>query len=294
MSNYEVPEAPLKDKGQAKEIYKDSKVRIIVPFDQQAACYYGQGTRWCTAATKGANYFDNYNSRGKLYILLPQQPQYEGEKYQLHFSDDQYMDEEDDPVRIEFVLRERFPELLPFFTKLEPKLLHYVVFADEKLLRKIGDQIEEYAMNHVAEVIDDWRTDDPYFRDWQFDSAVEQGLIDPETMTDEDMWDIIHDNDELNDYYRYNSEAEVFTNLMRQAVVMSVSEMREYASDMSSYEYDGDGSPVDYQELDEVYKFGAENYLNSKRNRDRYDIGEWIQAHISIDSMGNVSYVGRY
>ena len=137
LKNYELPQAPMKDRGQAREVYKDSTVRVIVPVDQQAACYYGQGTRWCTAATQGTNYFDRYNSRGKLYILLPQQPEHEGEKYQLHFGTDQYMDEEDDPVRIEYILKERFPELLSFFKEIEPKLSHYVVFADDKLLRSI-------------------------------------------------------------------------------------------------------------------------------------------------------------
>ena len=69
LKNYELPQAPMKDRGQAREIYKDSLVRVIVPFDQQAACYYGQGTRWCTAATQGRNYFDNYNNKiGRAHV----------------------------------------------------------------------------------------------------------------------------------------------------------------------------------------------------------------------------------
>ena len=54
-------------------------------FRSDAACYYGQGTRWCTAATRGKNYFSEYHNESPLLIILPKEPQYPGEKYQLHF-----------------------------------------------------------------------------------------------------------------------------------------------------------------------------------------------------------------
>jgi hypothetical protein len=103
VDEYPDPEAPeLKDKGQAEEIYQDQQVRVIMPYDQAAACYYGQGARWCTAATKGRNYFNDYAENTPLLIVIPQQPQHPGEKYQLWFdysigdlpvySDDDYLE----------------------------------------------------------------------------------------------------------------------------------------------------------------------------------------------------------
>lgn len=103
MDEYPDPEAPeLKDKGQAEEIYQDQQIRVIMPYDQAAACYYGQGARWCTAATRGKNYFNDYAENTPLLIVIPQQPQYPGEKYQLWFdysigdlpvySDDDYLE----------------------------------------------------------------------------------------------------------------------------------------------------------------------------------------------------------
>ena len=95
-------EKPLTDKGTAKEVYSDNNVRVIEPEDKTAACYYGQGTRWCTAATKGQNYFDEYSAAAPLFIVLPTKPAYPGEKYQLWFdysigddritSDDDYLE----------------------------------------------------------------------------------------------------------------------------------------------------------------------------------------------------------
>ena len=78
-------EKPLTDKGQAKEVYDDANMRVIEPEDQTAACYYGQGTRWCTAATKGKNYFDEYANDSPLFIVIPKNPAYPNEKYQLWF-----------------------------------------------------------------------------------------------------------------------------------------------------------------------------------------------------------------
>jgi hypothetical protein len=90
MDEYEDPEEKKQvDKGTAKTVFENDAVRIVVPEDQNAACYYGQGTRWCTAATKGSNYFGHYSKEGPLYILLPKQPKYDGEKYQLHFESEQ-------------------------------------------------------------------------------------------------------------------------------------------------------------------------------------------------------------
>lgn len=80
------PKKALTDRGQSVEIDNNDEYRAIMPTNQAAACYYGQGTRWCTGATESHNYFAQYNKQSPLLILLPKEPQYEKEKYQLHFA----------------------------------------------------------------------------------------------------------------------------------------------------------------------------------------------------------------
>jgi hypothetical protein len=109
LTNYDIREfintEEPKNRGKYSELdFPD--VRIVVPKDVAAACYYGRGTRWCTAATEGSNYFDVYNRQGPLYIMLPKTPQYPGEKYQIHPDSHQFMNEEDEPV-----------DILEFFTQ---------------------------------------------------------------------------------------------------------------------------------------------------------------------------------
>ncbi len=112
------------DKGDYKILLDNSVVRIIAPFDERAAIYFGQDARWCTARDDEDNAFSYYNSKGKLYILIPKQPKYMGEKYQLHFESDQFMDENDDPVKLSFILGRFGDNILDVI----PNGLFYVLF----------------------------------------------------------------------------------------------------------------------------------------------------------------------
>ena len=57
-------------KGEYKKIYESEFGTAYWPMDQEAACYLGQGTQWCTAATYSDNYFDQYNEVGGLIIII--------------------------------------------------------------------------------------------------------------------------------------------------------------------------------------------------------------------------------
>lgn len=85
--------------GEAEKVYEDNTWLVVVPHTERAACYYGKGTKWCTAATEGDNMFDEYNKQGKLYVNINKTT---NKKYQFHFETMQFMDEIDaqieDPV----------------------------------------------------------------------------------------------------------------------------------------------------------------------------------------------------
>ena len=56
--------------GQYKIIYNNPKyAKAYWAIDEDAACYLGQGTQWCTAATRSTNYFDEYDAKGPLLIF---------------------------------------------------------------------------------------------------------------------------------------------------------------------------------------------------------------------------------
>ena len=88
----------------AEKVYEDNDWMIIIPHTEEASCYYGKGTQWCTAAEKSFNYFEQYNEQGPLYINIDKRT---NEKYQFHFETDSFMDETD--TQINFPINENIP-----------------------------------------------------------------------------------------------------------------------------------------------------------------------------------------
>lgn len=189
-----------KTKGDAEVVYEDNDVRVIHPKDKAAACYYGQGTRWCTAATKGENYFDNYNRNGPLYIIIPKKPKYQGEKYQLHINEQQFMNELDDPVSLTKL--KDYPGFLNYIKKDlgEDDLL---LFVDPKEITDINEKISEYIRDLVYEAVSDMEVEDDNWHQYRSEYAIEKGYVDENGEID---WDRVYDDPKLIDYADYNDD----------------------------------------------------------------------------------------
>lgn len=190
-----------KDKGDSEVVYEDSDVRVIHPKDKAAACYYGQGTRWCTAATKGINYFDSYNRSGPLYIIIPKKPKYQGEKYQLHIQEQQFMDEKDDPVSLTKL--KNYPGFLKYI-KEEFGDDDLLLFVDPKEITEINKKISEYVRDIVWEAVSDMEAEDDTWYQYRAEAALEKGYVDKDGEID---WDRVYEDPELNDYLQYNDDA---------------------------------------------------------------------------------------
>jgi hypothetical protein len=145
---YNTDEKEEIQKGDAKEILNNSEVRIIIPQDQDAACYYGQGTQWCTAAKKN-NMFDEYHSQNNpLFVLIPKTPSHNGEKYQIRIASEstEIMDETDSPVDLSSILN-RFEN-----TDLEGMLTKYSVDA-KYLIEFTSRQKLVHGINIIMKII---------------------------------------------------------------------------------------------------------------------------------------------
>ena len=80
---------------EATLIHNDNQVKVVVPHSERASCFFGRNTKWCTAATKGKNYFNQYNKKGHLYIVLIKK---ENKRFQFHFQSNSFMDEQDEDI----------------------------------------------------------------------------------------------------------------------------------------------------------------------------------------------------
>ena len=153
-------EKEVMPKGDAKEILNNSEVRIIIPNDEASACYYGQGTQWCTAA-KNNNMFGSYSSHNHpLFILLPKNPTHDGEKYQVHLLENEWMDEEDTEVGAQEVI-ERFSntDLKSVFEKYDTDANLILDFLSWRTITYTIDEITELIVKNKNVILSDWLSD---------------------------------------------------------------------------------------------------------------------------------------
>ena len=73
---------------------------------EAAAKFYGQRTKWCTAAEKHNN-FNSYNQAGNIYMITVKKTGKNASRYQLQVEYDQFMDERNEPYDIQ-----KFMELI--------------------------------------------------------------------------------------------------------------------------------------------------------------------------------------
>ena len=148
-----VRDTPKSNKGQSEEVYQDNQIRIIVPYDETAACYYGRATSWCTAYTEAPNHFDEYNAKDKLYIILIKKPRYKGEKYQLHWEGSNEVLEikkpDDTGVNVLKIVKQ-YPGIKTYFLKARPeKALQYLPFYDNHTLSALYNYVSKPAIEYI-------------------------------------------------------------------------------------------------------------------------------------------------
>lgn len=54
----------------AIKVYEDDRFTVVTPLTYEASCYYGSGSKWCTAAKSSDQHFMSYNRDAKLFYFL--------------------------------------------------------------------------------------------------------------------------------------------------------------------------------------------------------------------------------
>ena len=272
-NNFEDLDADQRPEGTASKVYNDENVTIIVPEDEAAACKYGRNTRWCTASTRGYNLFDAYNRQGKLYILIPKKPKYEGEKYQLHFSSNSSMDENDDPVPFNDVFN-RFPGIKEFFLQKEPGHKDKISYAPDEEIQQAIESVAELVQQQVWDTINEWEIEDGYYRQYLRDEGYvdEEGDIDYDRAADEGL-----------SYTEYNYDADRWAKEIWNTVTPSPEELRDIMADY----------PYEYQNFDTMNHIPdiigtilKEKYQYDRDSSDR-GIGDWLRQRVSMKKVGD-------
>ena len=278
----EQDKAKTMPRGDAETVFENDKVRVIHPKDESAACYYGQGTRWCTAATGGSNYFNQYNSRGPMYILLPKQPKYEGEKYQLHFESGQFMDEGDNQVdSIIELLDMRFGgDLAQFFMQVEPSVKDWLVFTPDEVLEPLLAKIKTAVNDHVYELVNEWEVHDDYW----YDYLRKEGYVYPEGHEDAGQIDFDAVADADLSYTDWNYDAADWIKDINNAVDLTPQEVRNLADEVGR-EWGAEIQTI--SDLDNIVVYNVEQEMHRSRDGEG-GVAEWIKDHIYIKKRDGV------
>jgi len=59
----------IKTVDDADVVYEDNEMTVVSPKTHKSSCYFGSGTKWCTAASDSGHY-DRYNQDGKLFYFV--------------------------------------------------------------------------------------------------------------------------------------------------------------------------------------------------------------------------------
>lgn len=164
-------------------VYEDDRFTVITPKTHKASCYYGAGSKWCTAAKSSDQHFMRYNRDGKLFYFLDKKAPAKSRFYKvalLQKYDGQqiYYDAPDDSFKKGWILGT--PEF-----------------------NKINSVIQKYMESNYAEDIDlfkdEARAKQELQRRQQRDARVRQQrlLRQMDDIRERDAWNTENDLDEL-------------------------------------------------------------------------------------------------
>lgn len=114
---------------EAEKVLETGNWLIVHPKTHKADCYYGANTKWCTASKDDDTWFDEYNDKGPLFILINKN---NNEKFQFHFESLSFMDELDKP---------EFPQL--------------IISNDSEVVK----WFKQYAFENIDNIIEEYNED---------------------------------------------------------------------------------------------------------------------------------------
>ena len=146
-------------------VFDDGRFFVVNPLDHKASCYYGKGTKWCTAAETDTH-FKKYNEDGKLFYIIDRSkpttdPQYKIALLRKFDGDKIYYDAKDEYVKegwihnteklneilskIDSYLSTEFTEQLKIYTDKE------LAKKEKERLQRLSEQQRVQAMRNEAQ-----------------------------------------------------------------------------------------------------------------------------------------------
>ena len=270
----------------ADVVYEDDRFTVISPKTHDASCYYGTGSKWCTAAKSSESHFQSYNRDGKLFYFLDKKAKtgsrfYKVALLQKYDGAQTFFDAPDESFKTGWILG------TPEFNKINDYIQKYMNTEYENEIDIFKDKVKAKQEVERLRIRDDRRRRERLLR--QMDDIKERDAWNP-------------DNNELDDIGRKANA--VMSGLRNEWLMNEIGENEDiynlipetdnfYPGEIMAFKWMGENetdSEYIVGEWDEVYEF-AKSRLDELVS----DIGllesfneDYLMNYIDIDSL--VSY----
>jgi len=139
---------------ESEVVFEDDRFKVVVPKSHTASCYYGAGTKWCTASKDADHHFTNYDKEGKLFYILDKTAPTSDNYYKVALSKtykggNTFYDAQDssipDPKDIEYILSH--PNLVDTINE-------YFSFTYNDEIAKISEEEKQREIDRIAREAD--------------------------------------------------------------------------------------------------------------------------------------------
>jgi hypothetical protein len=176
----------IKEVQGGKVVYDDGRYFVVNPLSYESSCYYGKGTKWCTAAETDTH-FKRYNEDGKLFYIIDRTKPTNDSNYKVALlkkfdGEMSFWDAKDDRVKFnEITDKEKFEEIIGsvdrFLQEVYPEQLK--IYADAVAAKKEKERLEKLRIQQEMRVKYNDAQERKEMGEWSvsFDEMESEGLM---------------------------------------------------------------------------------------------------------------------
>lgn len=267
-------------------VYEDPRFFIVNPLTHQSSCYYGKGTKWCTAADTD-HQFTQYNQDGKLFYILDKtkptnDPYYKIAILQKFNGDNTVYDAKDETIK-------NFSELVgeENYKKITTSINDYLelefgeqlkIWRDKEAAKKERERLEKLRVQRILNQREEEAQERRLDNEWELGPdcpevglkahALLQYLEENERLTvldNNDRADMLRIQNEIEELQRrYDEDENVRTDLLDEIETLE-EQLEEYETYIDVYNIIPNGSHYDTTEFE---------VINADLDDRRYAVGD--------------------
>jgi hypothetical protein len=298
-------------------VYDDGRYFIVNPLTLDSSCYYGKGTKWCTAAANNEQ-FNRYNQDGKLFYIMDRtlptsDPYYKVALLKKFDGDKTFYDAKDEVIRSGWLwntnkLKEILDVTDDYMNKEYPEQIK--IYSDKEAAKKEKERLRTLEIQRILRGRRDEAEERRLEGEWELGpDCPEEGLkahalldwlvdtSDVEVITDEDRIEIERIKNEIERLQaEYDNDEDV-----RQDLLDEISDLEDELSELENkidvYHIIPDGEFYDTTQFividagldNREYAVGTESEMESSS----YDRVDSLLDDIGYDGFGKNFVMGH-